>query len=125
MERGAVVELPMLDTVIAFGMHRQNGCYLAAARDNVSARRNRELRLLHDQAMLLQPPVRTVEFPLRRRDTAFSLQCLVAAEPYAPRARILGPQTPRFRPGPGGRAGITQGCDELRRNRLDHRLRTD
>src|SRR5882724_9662036 len=115
MERGAVVEFPMLDAVIAFGMNCQNGRYLAAARDNVSARRNRELRLLHDQAMLFQPPVRAVEFPPCRRDTTFSLQGLVAAEPYAPRTRILGPQTPRFRSGPGGRAGITQGCDELRR----------
>jgi len=57
MECGAFVEFPMLDTVIAFGMNSQNGCYLAAARDDVSARRNWELWLLHDQAMLLQPPV--------------------------------------------------------------------
>src|SRR6185312_961289 len=82
VERGAAVELPMLDAVIAFGMNGQNGGRLAAARDDVAARRYRELRLLHDQAMLLQPPVRTVEFPQCRRDAA--LQGLVAAEPYAP-----------------------------------------
>src|SRR4029434_25635 len=103
----------------SLGRKSQNGTYLAPARNNVSTRGNRELRLLHDQPMLLQPPVRTVEFPLGRRDTAF--QCLVAAEPYAPRTRILAPQTPRFCPDSGGRTWITQCCDILCRNRLDHR----
>ena len=74
MERGAVIELPMLHTVIASGMDGENGRHLAAARDDVSAGRNRELRLLHDQAMLLQPPIRAVKLPLCRRDSTVSLQ---------------------------------------------------
>ena len=64
VEGRAVGEFPPLIAVLVLGLNCQHGRHLAVARDEVFPRRQRKGRLLHDQAVFLQPPVRSVEFPL-------------------------------------------------------------
>src|SRR5262249_40414891 len=96
--------------------------HLAVTRDHVFAGRKRKGRLLHDQAVFLQPPVRAVEFPARRGDATGILQPFVAVQLDAPWTRVQRPQTPRLCAVPGGRTWIAQRCDELCRYALDLRL---
>ncbi len=122
VERRAFIELPAPITILVGGMNGQHSRHLAVTRDQVFAGRERKGRLLHDQAVFLQPPVRAVEFPARRGDATCILQRFIAVQLDAPRTRVQRPQTPRLRAAPGGRTWITQRRDELRRYALELRL---
>jgi hypothetical protein len=47
---------------------------------------------------------------------------LIVLQLDAPRTGVQRPQTPRLRAAPGGRSGIAQRRDELRRDALELRL---
>ena len=64
VESRAIGELPPLIAVLVLSLNCQHRRHLAVARDEVFPGRQRKVRLLHDQAVFLQPPVRSVEFPL-------------------------------------------------------------
>src|SRR5688572_32902249 len=100
MERGAVAELPALIPIPVLRMNGQHRRRLTVTSDEVFSRSEREGRLLHQQAVLLDPPVCAVELPLRRSDATDGLQSLVAAQRNATRARIQAPQPPRLCEGP-------------------------
>ena len=93
VEGRAVGEFPPLIAVLVLGLNCQHGRHLAVARDEVFPRGQRKGRLLHDQAVFLQPPVRGVEFPLCRRN-AGRLQFGVAVQLATARARVLAPEAP-------------------------------
>ena len=96
--------------------------HLAVARDQVLSGSKRERRLLHDEAVLLQPPVPTVEPPVGRRDPTHLDQPLIAGQGHTPGARIDTPQPPRLCIVPGFRRWITQRRDVLWGNRRELRL---
>lgn len=122
IERRALIELPAPVAISVGGMNGQHRRHVAGARDQVFAGRERKGRLLHDQAVFLQPPVRIVEFPSRRGDATGILQPLIAVQLDAPRTRVQRPQTPRLRAALGGRTWIAQRRDELRRYARELRL---
>src|SRR5436309_81044 len=107
IELCAVAELPTLITVLILGINGQHSRYLAVTCDQVFSGRDREVWLLHDQAVFLYPPVCAVEFPLCWSDPTTSLQSLVAVQFHSPRPRVQTPQTPRLRKAAGGRAWIS------------------
>src|SRR4026208_1776852 len=121
VECRAFVELPAAPAIPLGGMNGQHSRHLAAARDQVFAGRERKGRLLHDQAVFLQPPVRAIEFPARGGDTCL-LQPCKAVQLDASRTRVQRPQTPRLCAAPEGRAWSAQRCDELCRYALELRL---
>eukprot|EP00401_Gymnodinium_catenatum_P056533 CAMPEP_0117515882 /NCGR_PEP_ID=MMETSP0784-20121206/30807_1 /TAXON_ID=39447 /ORGANISM="" /LENGTH=198 /DNA_ID=CAMNT_0005311709 /DNA_START=238 /DNA_END=834 /DNA_ORIENTATION=+ len=101
-----VGKLPALRAVLAWWMYNKRCRHLAITSNDVLARRERRRRLLHDQAMLLQPPVCVVEVPICRSDAAGSLQLVITTEPHPSRAWVLAPYAPPLRSGPGACPGI-------------------
>src|SRR5437867_2279578 len=93
VEGRAVGEFPPLIAVFVLGVNCQHGRHLAVTRGEIFPSRQRKGRLLHDQAVFFQPPIRSVEFPLRRRH-AGRLQLRVVVQLASARARILVPEAP-------------------------------
>ena len=87
----AAVERPL--TVV----DREHRRRLAAARDQVATARHREVGRLHDEPVLLEPPVVFIELPSGFGNAAARLEALEIPEHYAARTRIDGPQAPLFR----------------------------
>src|SRR2546428_5881396 len=65
VEGRAVGEFPPLIAVFVLGVNCQPARHLAVAPDEIFPSWQRKGRLLHDQAVFFQPPIRSVEFPLR------------------------------------------------------------
>lgn len=61
-----VGKFPPLVALFILGVNGQHRNDIAVTRDQVLPSRQRKRRLLHDQAVFFQPPIRSVEFPLRR-----------------------------------------------------------
>src|SRR5581483_1634844 len=121
VEGRAVGEFPPLVAVLVLGVNGQHGRHVAVARDEVFPRSQRKGRLLHDQAVFLQPPVLRVEFPLCRRYAAVRLQLRVMVQLASARAWVLVPETPGLRAVAGGGPGFSQRRDELRLDALELR----
>src|SRR5262245_37877598 len=122
VERRAFIELPAPVAIPVGGMNGQHSRHIAGARDQILAGREWKGRLLHDQAVFLQPPVPAVEFPPCRGDATGILQPFIAVQLDTPRTRVQRPQTPRLRATPGGRTWIAQRRDVLCRYALELRL---
>ncbi len=105
IEIRAVFEFPTRTPILVHRMNGQHCHHLAVARDYIFASRDREIRVLHNQAVLLQPPVGAVESPECRSDSTRSLQLLIVVEPHSPWARIYTPQTQDCAPLPEVAAG--------------------
>ena len=88
VEVRAVGEFPLLIAVFVLGVNCQHGRHLAVTRDEIFPSSQRKGRLLHDEAVFFQPPIRSVEFPLRRRH-AGRLQLRVVFQLASARPRIL------------------------------------
>src|SRR5262245_27830073 len=89
-------------------MDGQYRSHLAIARDEISSWRKRERRLLHDEAVLLEPPVSTVEPPVGRSDPTDLDQPLIAGQWHTSRTWIDTPQPPRLGIVPGFRRRVGQ-----------------
>ena len=70
---------------------------LSVSRDHVTARLQWEVGLLHDEAVLLEPPVITVKFPSRWRDAAIRLEACVVGKTHTARTWINSPNAPALR----------------------------
>src|SRR5262245_36573389 len=93
VEGRAVGEFPPLIAVFVLGVNCQHSRHFAVTRDEIFPSSQRKGRLLHDEAVFFQPPIRSVEFPLRRRH-AGRLQLRVVVQLASARARILVPEAP-------------------------------
>src|SRR5579864_1460374 len=111
IELCVIAKLPALITLVVLGVNGEHSPYLAITCDQVFSRRDREVWLLHDEAVFFHPPVCAVEFPLCWGDTTCSLQSLIPVQPHSPRARIETPQAPRLCTRAGVCTGITQRRD--------------
>src|SRR5262245_48158649 len=100
-------------------MDAQYRGHLAVTRDQISSCRKRERRLLHDEAVLLQPPVFAIESPVGWSDATDLDQTLIAGQRHTSRTGIHTPQSPRLCIVPGLRRRGAQGCDVLWGNRRE------
>mmetsp|Transcript_141191 Transcript_141191/g.393483 ORF Transcript_141191/g.393483 Transcript_141191/m.393483 type:complete len:233 (+) Transcript_141191:47-745(+) len=112
-QRRTAPKLPMLLAARTRWVDCQQSCHGAASRDHVLALRERDVRLLHYEAMLLQPPVLAVEHPLCWGQSSRRLQLPKVTHLHAPGSRVLTPESPGLRVAARHRARITQRCNEL------------
>ncbi|CAM9273704.1 unnamed protein product, partial [Heterosigma akashiwo] len=105
--------LGVLERPGAPGPHRQRGGGLAAAGDQVTPFGQGEGGRLHDQPVLLEPPVLFVEPPAGGGRPARRLELGVIPQPDAARPWVQGPQAPVLRAGAGVGLGVPQCGDEL------------